>query len=77
MTGKAPLPKGRDWLGNAQCTLTNMGARNNAAHDRVSDHTFPVPGRYDFDVYTASPRKGASDYTHFLAEFRRLYAKGG
>jgi hypothetical protein len=44
---------------------------------RISDHSFPVPGRYDFDVYTASPRKGARDYTHFLAEFRRLYAKGG
>jgi hypothetical protein len=29
--------EGKDWLGNMQSTLTNIGARNNAARDREAD----------------------------------------
>jgi hypothetical protein len=37
---------------------------------RISDHPLYMQGRYDYDVYTDRPRKGAKNYVAFLELFR-------
>jgi hypothetical protein len=37
---------------------------------RISDHPLYIQGRYDYDIYTNRPRRGAKDYVAFLELFR-------
>jgi hypothetical protein len=36
---------------------------------RISDHPLYIQGRYDYDIYTDRPRRGAKDYIAFLELF--------
>jgi hypothetical protein len=38
---------------------------------RISDHPLFIPGRYDYDVYTDRPRRGAKNYAGFMELFRK------
>jgi hypothetical protein len=37
---------------------------------RISDHPLYIQGRYDYDIYTDRPRRGAKNYVAFLELFR-------